>query len=202
MEEELQRWIKKTWETKGTRFNAGKRNSQHDKWSSIAIYLVSVYIILLNLSIFIIDVDSPLFTDANVNYTTICLSIIVLIISLVLNSRNYNLRSSKFHDCGRDITKVYDEVCLLKANINTLSNQDIIDISEKYNTIIQKYDLNHSTLDYLMFRSQYPKNYNVTYPKLYRLWILFRYFADTQLRYWLFILSPFLIYLILKIISA
>ena len=51
MEDEILRWHKKLWETKGSRFIAAKRFETHEKWSTITISIVSIYIISLNLAI-------------------------------------------------------------------------------------------------------------------------------------------------------
>lgn len=110
---------------------------------------------------------------------------------------SYKHLAHKFHDCGREITVVYDKVCLLRTNIGSISKTDIQEISAEYNSIIKNYDINHSNLDLLVFKKDYPKEFNIDYPFWFKIKVLTKYTYDTIGRYFIFILLPFLIYALL-----
>ncbi|MRX64683.1 SLATT domain-containing protein [Maribacter luteus] len=196
MENELKRWHKKLWETKGSRFIAAKRYEKHEKWSTITISLVSVYIICINLLIFVPN-RPRILSDINITLSTITLSIMVIVISIILNNMGYKHLSHRFHDCGREITIIYDKLCLMKIKSENVRAEDIEEISTEYNSVLRKYDINHSTLDYKVFQknniTEYPK---IKYSSLFQLWVFLRYQFDTLGRYLIFILIPIALYLI------
>ncbi|MHA7830600.1 MAG: SLATT domain-containing protein [Flagellimonas sp.] len=196
MKDEIERWHQKLWVTKGARFVAAKRYELHDKWSTITISLVSVYIIIINLLVLIPDRPCYL-SEELITFSTISLSILVIVISIIVNNMNYKHLAHKFHDCGREITVVYDKVCLLRTNIGSISKTDIQEISEEYNSIIKNYDINHSNLDLLVFKKDYPEEFNIDYPFWFKMKVLTKYSYDTIGRYFIFILLPFLIYALL-----
>jgi len=195
MEQEIRRWYKKLWETKGARFIAAKRFETHEKWSTITISIVSVYIICLNLSVLVPNRSKLLSTD-NITFSTICLSIFVIVISIILSSRNYKVMANKFHDCGREISEIYDKVCIWKNNPDLVIPEDIFELIKEYNLLLQKYDINHSRLDYEMFiRDNIAEYNNIKCPKCFILRINLKYFLDTIFRYLIFILIPLILYL-------
>ncbi|MFI2744258.1 SLATT domain-containing protein [Zhouia sp. PK063] len=196
MEKEISRWYKKLWETKGSRFIAAKRYERHEKWSTITISLVSIYIICINLLVFVPN-RPPILSDINITLSTISLSIIVIVVSVILNNMGYKHLSHRFHDCGREITIVYDKLCLLKAESEKARREDLEEITNEYNSILRKYDINHTTLDYEVFQKNNVKDYpHIKYPNLFRFWIYARYQFDTLGRYIIFILIPVVLYLI------
>jgi len=151
MEKELNRLYTNLWTTKGSRFIASKRFAKHNKLSNLTITIASVYILALNLIILIPD-SNKFLSEEHITYFTICSSILVLALSLVVNSRNYQSLSDKFHDCGREISEVYDTICLLRNS--TPSIQQIESIHSNYQAIIRKYDINQDQLDFDIFRSR------------------------------------------------
>ncbi|MCX2680267.1 SLATT domain-containing protein [Galbibacter sp. EGI 63066] len=196
MENELNRWYKKLWETKGSRFIAAKRYERHEKWSTITISLVSIYIICINLLVFVPN-RPPILSEINITLSTISLSILVIVISIILNNMSYKHLSHRFHDCGREITIVYDKLCLLKADSEKVRKEDLEEITNQYNSILRKYDINHTPLDYYVFQKNNIKEYsNITYPYLFQFWIFLRYQFDTLGRYVIFILIPIALYFI------
>jgi len=151
MENDIDRWYKKLWETKGSRFIAANRLELHEKWSTITINVVTVYIISLNLAIFLPSRHAIL-TSENITFSTICLSILVLVFSLILSSRNFKMRAERHHECGRRINEIYDKVCLWKSSNEKPTKDELLKITADYYTILDKYE-NHIRLDYLVFMS-------------------------------------------------
>lgn len=199
MKEELDRWYKRTWETKGVRFLASQRLKLHEKWSTITLALLSVYIIVLNLSRFLPNKTS-LLSSENITFSTISLSMLVLVTSLFISSRNYKIRSLKLHDCGREIGEVYDKICILINQGGSASEQEFEETRNKYYSVLNKYE-NHESLDFQHFIANNLTDYEgrIKHPNWYSFRIKVWYYWDTVIRYWIFILIPVIIYAWLKI---
>ncbi len=197
MENEILRWYKKLWETKGARFIAAKRFETHDKWSTITISIISVYIISLNLTV-LLPKRPQILSNENITFSTICLSILVIVVSTILSSRSYKVVANKFHDCGREITEIYDKVCLWKNNPKSVTEKNLEEIINEYNSLLKKYDINHSRLDYEIFiRDNISEYKNIHHPFVFKVKVSVKHFLDTVFRYWVFILTPIFIYLII-----
>lgn len=167
MEQEINRWYKILWETKGSRFVAANRLELHEKWSTISVSLFSVYIISLNLLVLIPEYKRlPLYSNLNITYSTICLSVFILAISLIITSMNFKLRADKFHECGRRIDDIYNKVCMWKNTENYPSNYELESISSGYLNILDKYE-NHTRIDYLVFKANNLTEYNIRHKCLF-----------------------------------
>lgn len=189
MKEEIERLYKNFWITKGSRFIAAKRLEHHDNLSNISITLASVYVIIMNLTIILPVNQQPLSNDL-ITYTTICLSILILVISLIVSSKNYKMRAKDYHDCGREIKKIYDIVTLWR-NSDIIPNQnEIKKIQNKYNNILDKYE-NHKTIDYEMFQSKNLSDFKLKYPRYFLVQTKILFYKN-YLLYIIIILSPLL----------
>ena len=190
MENEIDRWYKRLWETKGSRFNAAKRLELHDKWSTLTVSIISVYIISLNLMVLIPE-RSEILSEENIAFSTVCFSILVLVVSTILASRSYKLRASKFHDCGREINEIYDELCVWKSTNIKPNKDDLLHIGKKYYSILDKFE-NHGRIDYLTFQADNLKEYknSIKRPRVFYIMVKGEFYFNTILQYWIFILLP------------
>ncbi|WP_449389241.1 SLATT domain-containing protein [Chryseobacterium lineare] len=194
MEKEIERWYKKLWETKGSRFIAAKRFDRIDKYSNITIHIITAYLLCVNLLV-LIPKRSALLSNENISFFTICASIILLVISLIISSRKYGDTSHKFHSCAREINILYDKVCYWKNTSEKPKSEDIFELNEKYNNILINYDINHSKLDYSVFKCENYKEYFKAYPLLYLIKIYSLNFIVYYLLYLLAIIIPILIFI-------
>ena len=200
MENELNRLYKKLWETKGSRFIAANRMEKHAFYSHLTISALSVYIISLNLTV-IFENRPEFLSDSIITYSTICLSIFMLVISTIISSKKYSEKASKFHDCGKAVSELYDRLCLIRNSDKKVSEEEIIQIQEKYHSLINKFDLNHSTLDFRIFQSQNIGEYErKEHPKLFVIFVWFQSIVKTYLIYYLLLLIP--LYFLLKLIPS
>ncbi|WMN07799.1 SLATT domain-containing protein [Marivirga arenosa] len=197
MEQEVERWYNKLWETKGARFIAAHRLELHEKLSVIAISLISVYIISLNLLVlFPVSKRSELFNNLNITYSTICLSILILVVSLIISSRNYKLRAEKYHECGRQIMRLHDKICLWKNSNYSPSSDEIEQISSEYLNVLDKYE-NHKRIDFLTFQANNLLHYkDISCKKLFWLKVKSLYFVQIIGIYLLPIFSPLILLII------
>lgn len=196
MKEELNRWYKKLWETKGSRFIAAKRYDRLDRYSTISIHIISAYILCVNLMVLIPNRPSILSND-NLNFFSICASIILLVVSLHIPSRRYNEISHKFHSCAREINILYDKVCFWKNNPNLVTQNEILQLISDYNQILKNYDLNHSKLDFQIFKIENHSEYYKVYPYLRSLKIYSLNFFTYYSLYFFALLLPILVFIIL-----
>lgn len=196
MEKEINRWYKKLWETKGNRFIASKRYERIDRFSSITIYIVTAYILCVNLLILLPQRPKSLSND-NLSFFSICASIIILVISIYIPSRRYNDIAIKFHSCAREINILYDKVCLWKVDISSIRDSDIMQLIEDYNHILKVYDINHSKLDYSIFKCENSSEYKLKCLFFYKIKIYFFNFMNYYFIYVCAIVLPIVILILL-----
>lgn len=191
MEEEFNRLDNKIWKTMGSRFISSKRFETLDKLSNITTNLAAVYILCINLLILIPQKNRNI-SDVNITFFTICASIFILALSLFLQTRKYNELSHNFHLCARELNALYDKLMFLK-NRKDYDESKLLTINDEYNKILINYNLNHSKLDFDMFKLQHKnvfryKYYNFELIKVYIINFITYYFL-----YSLAILSGILI---------
>lgn len=149
MHELLTNLTTKIWTTRGCRFIAAKRYEMHDRYSAIVIAALSVFTIGINLIPFF-------YTEYNrsnrIGLCTIILSMILLSVSQYIYARDYKVKSLRHHACARELSNLLDNGELLKERVN-LREEDIIAISEKYNSLLDQYE-NHKDIDLNNFYAQ------------------------------------------------
>jgi hypothetical protein len=194
MEKTIKRWYRKVWITRGSRFNAHSRLEYHADLSNLSISILTVYIIALNLFPQISFLKTR-FKSEDTGYITIILSVLILSISQYVSSKEYKLKAVKFHNCGKELSEIYEELSLYNDDPNKATFNDIKSISDRYHSIIDKYDENHSKLDQQIFIcdniNEFPLIKN---PTAFILKITFFSFCKGQLIYWSFILLPPMIF--------
>lgn len=196
MKEELDRWYKKLWETKGSRFIAAKRFDRLDRYSTISIHIISAYLLCVNLMVLLPNRPSILSND-NLTFFSICASIILLVISLHIPSRRYSEISHKFHSCAREINVLYDKVCFWKNNPSLASQPEILQLIEDYNQILSRYDLNHSKLDFQLFKIENFSEYYKAYPFFRTIKIYCQNFLAYYSLYFCALVMPILVFVFL-----
>jgi len=143
----------KIWSTKGARFKADKRLKTKAKLSTISLAIISAYLIIASLiSVYNLGNEN----NGNImSYVITALSILLLVVSLFENSQEYKLNARIFHDCGLELSELYNELRIfktLKKNPTDYeTNRFIENLSEKYQTVLRNYH-NHSPIDYDMFQ--------------------------------------------------
>lgn len=190
--EDLESWI---WKTKSVRFYSHERCLSQNKWSNISIGMMSAYIIIINLiTNYDINIGGSISSN-HVSFITTAFSILILVFSQLENSNDFKLRAEKFHDCSRELAKIYRKIKELK---NTNNSEEELRIQSnkltiQYNRILEKYE-NHKEIDYLYFTSNYPNDFQMSCFR--RASIKFQYYFNFYFIYHLLILSPLFIFLI------
>ena len=143
----------KIWSTKGARFNADKRLKKKASVSNICLAILSAYLVIASLiSVFGISKGQ---NEHIVSYIITALSIILLVVSQFENSQDYKLNARIFHDCGLELSKLYNELRIFKTLKKSPSDYETYsfskNLSEKYQVVLKNYQ-NHSPIDYNMFK--------------------------------------------------
>lgn len=196
MEKEIERWYKKLWETKGSRFIAAKRYDRIDRYSNITVHIITAYLLCVNLLV-LLPKRPTILSNENISFFSICSSIILLVISLHISSRKYSEISHKFHSCAREINVLYDKVCYWKNNVEKSSKEDIKKLIEEYNLILKNYDINHSKLDYSIFKCENYKEFFKSYPYSLVVRIYTFNFIAYYLLYLASVILPIIIFILL-----
>jgi hypothetical protein len=144
----------KIWSTKGARFEAGKRLTKTSKMSNISFSIMSAYLIIAGL-LAVYNIEN---NDENlnlINYYVTALSIIQLVLAQYENSQDYKLKAKSFHDCGLELSILYNRLRTFKTlNINAsefLTLNFCENLSNEYQLILSRYE-NHSPIDYDNFK--------------------------------------------------
>ena len=144
----------KIWSTKGARFEADKRLNTISKMSNISFSILSAYLIIAGL-LAVYNIQN---INANlnlINYYVTALSIIQLVVGQFENSQDYKLKAKNFHDCGLELSILYNKLRIFKTLNTQASDYTILNfcqsLSEQYQEILNKYE-NHQQIDYNNFK--------------------------------------------------
>jgi len=198
MNEQVKRWYKKVWMTRGARFNAFRRYEKLHSISNLSISLLTAYVIILNLFVYI-DTDNKVLSDNNITILTIVFSTITLVIGLEISSRNYKTKAIRFHDCGIELANIYNQLSK-HFDSNSEVTQDVFDnLIEEYNSIIAKYAFNHSEDDLIKFKIQNESEFEGDgIDFFFKAWFRLKVFFKSELIYYvMMILPPVLLMMIL-----
>ncbi|CEN35310.1 SLATT domain-containing protein [Capnocytophaga cynodegmi] len=142
----------KIWKTRGSRFIAHKRLERLNELSNYSIAINSIYVIVLSiLSLEQFRNLSKL--DANhLSLITFFLSILILVISLIENSKDYKIKAESHHRCGKKLSRIYEKLIQIKDKSNDPSIfAKIEELATEYQNIIDEFPYNHSPIDYKKF---------------------------------------------------
>jgi len=189
----------KIWKTKGARFIAHRRLEQINQLSVWAIALNSVYVIITSLLSISPFSNYSKIAPEYLSLITIFFSLIIIVLSLIENSKNYKAKAESLHQCGKDLNKLYERLSQLLENNEQNSDitNEIEKLGEKYQVVIDKYPENHLSIDYDLFVASHKDLYD---NKFLAFLIRAKIWVYVRLPYYLAILIPFI--LIISIIKC
>jgi hypothetical protein len=183
----------KIWKTKGARFNAHQRLQNRHTWSITSISFLSVYVIILTLLVNISFITLSSTQNSIASFSAMVLSLFILVLSLMETSKSYEAKSREFHECGRQLSGIYDRLMISMAAWN--SNQgnaniqkELFDIANEYNNILDKCHENHDIIDFELFKVEHNQDFNLGI--IDRITIRFKAFCSKSLTCILFVLLP------------
>lgn len=186
----------KLWKTKGARFLAHKRLESLNRYSTYSISLNSIYVIILSLLSLQQFQYLSNFTSDHLSLLTLFLSVLIIVTSIIENSKNYSVNAELHHQCGKELNMIYEKLIQIKNNYDSNSDdkEEINKLGIKYQEIIDKYSVNHSTLDYQKFlvSNKIDEYKDSRCPKIYIIWIEIRTY------FWVFLsaIAPLLFILV------
>ena len=179
----------KLWTTKGARFAASHRNKIQNELSSKTLGYLSAYLTIVSLlAVYKIPFD-PI-GENYLNFTLTALSILILIFSQFEAAKEFSIKSERFHQCSLEIGELYNELRIAKTFPN-LSEENrfhwVIEISKKYDKVLQKYD-NHNSIDFDYFKTSKAPYFKLTTTLIY--YIKLKHYFFVRFKYHLFIYGP------------
>jgi len=170
MDDAADHLVKALKETAGSRFIAAKRLEEHDKRLTRLTAFTSAYIIALTILPYFIKL-SPQVADVS-NLITVAFALVILVASLLQYSSGDMVSAEQHHRSALEI----NEIRRLLLAQQTLTQDVLVDFTNRYNAVLQKYSVNHDDLDYRRFQLERSNEY----PWLTvgaKLWIATRLFA-------------------------
>lgn len=168
----------KIWKTKGARFLAHKRLEALNRYSTYSISLNSIYVIILSLLSLNQFQYLSNYSSDKLSLITLFLSILIIVTSIIENSKNYAFNAELQHKCGKELNLIYEKLIQIKDNYDTnpIDKATIHNLGIEYQNLIDKYSVNHSTLDYLKFiaSNRLEKYEKIKCPSIYIAWFEIR----------------------------
>lgn len=166
----------KLWKTKGTRFIAHKRLEHVNQLSNWAVALNSVYVIIASLLSLSPFSEFSKLTPEYLSLFTIFLSLIIIVLSLIENSKNYKAKADSLHQCGKDLNKLYERLSQIKDSYEESAlRMEIEQIGADYQNVIDKYPDNHLSIDYDLFvasNKELTKDWYQSFPTKAKIWLM------------------------------
>jgi len=155
--------------TSKNRFNASKRLADHNQAALVTITLMSLGLIAIPL-IKEFELGAH-FGTRYVDFFQLFLAIVVLVISVSINSANFGRRSEKLHDCGLELSNLARKIY---GFVNDGGSREIYnDFVNAYYEILNRYE-NHKSIDFRITQIDFPDQYSVNKWTRAMTWVLYK----------------------------
>ena len=145
MNEMLNKMAERCWKTAIARFESARRMKRCHNASTLCIAMVSLEIIVINLLIFIKQLE---LNEVIITITTVGLSMFVLVLSLIVSHLKYEKREEQYHECGLELSNLERDIKIYLTCGTEISHETLKYYNDQYNSILQKWNLNHSDTDF------------------------------------------------------
>ena len=145
MKDQLNKIADRCWKTAVARFESARRMKRCHNASTLCIAMLSLEIIVINLLIFIKSLE---LNDVVITITTVCLSMFVLVLSLIISHLKYEKREEQYHECGLELSNLETDIKIYLACGKEISHETLKYYNDQYNAILRKWNLNHSDIDF------------------------------------------------------
>jgi len=189
----------KLWSTKGARFAGSHRTETLQRLSGQCVGYLSAYLIIVGLvKVYGLSFWLITLSDAEVNFASVSLSVMILLFSQLESAENFVLKSHRFHDCALDIAELYNQLRYAKTyeNENPEKRKILRDISDKYDKILKRYE-NHKSIDYECFQLTKSGYFRLSTGS--RLWINIKCYFQIRLKYHLLMYGPLILFLLVNL---
>lgn len=142
--------------TAGSRFNASKRLAHVDKRLTALTAFTSALVIASTVLPKFIELPK---TGQNwLELTTIALSVLLLASSVLQYASNHAVHSEIMNRSALDLQELKRE---LQFRDEDLQRDQFLEISKRYNQILQKYSLNHDDVDFWRYQLDYSTEFKL-----------------------------------------
>lgn len=156
-EERAKEQLRRMRATAACRFIAAERLRGRDRRNAMLTAIASSFVLFLTVIPLIYHI-TPL-VNSGLTALSFFTSILIIAFSLVQYSNNDAANSEQFHRSGLEI----NEVCRrFEFGIENSGLKETSEVAESYNSILQKYSINHETSDFDIYRSQRRELYNLS----------------------------------------
>lgn len=160
---------RRTHITAKSRFNASKRLADHNHVALVTITLMSLGLIAIPL-IEVFELGNH-FENKYVDFFQLFLAIVVLVISVAINSANFGRRSEKLHDCGLELSNLARKIYGFVKDEGTKEIYN--DLANAYFEILNRYE-NHKSIDFRITQIDFPDQYAVNLWTQAMTWVLYK----------------------------
>ncbi|ADB36690.1 SLATT domain-containing protein [Spirosoma linguale] len=167
MKESFELLYKKAFATRNARLEAYRRNLRLQSLSTYSVSGISALTIALSLYLSVAPNDN--LKDLFGLIGSIA-SLFILIISLVDGSKDYSLKAYLFHKCALELSPLCLRIQKI-LNQNDFNNDDFDVIEKNYDEILNKYELNHTQVDYELSTWKYRKEFHNKVPSYFAFFI-------------------------------
>lgn len=143
---------RRIWRTRGARLAAYTRLKRQAWWSNFAISLLSVYSIALSVAPLYSDLKSAL--PEALGFVSVMISIFLIVLAQSEGAKNHMFIAEMMHKCALQLGRLSDEY-IVALRSNSLTNEDRLRFTNKYNDILESAQFNHEEIDFDLFRAQH-----------------------------------------------
>ncbi len=173
------------WKTKGARFNKSRRYKNNNKLSSASIAILTLCVFAITLAEYM-----GLFAVGDHGskvaiFTSMVLSIFILILSLLESCRSYEVKAERLYNCANDLTVLYNRLRQIVKSSDPDKDASVANINDEYDNILQKYPENHDPKDYQLLQAEHYKEFDLNWFESQLIKIKYCFSS-----YWLYFLLP------------
>jgi hypothetical protein len=151
---QFEKLVKDMKATAGSRFNAANYLEKHDRNLTILIAMTSCYLVGMTIIPYFLKLPTKVAAELNL-FTVIC-SIVILVSAILQNSQRNAVNAEQHHRSALEINELRRT---LEVRGNSISTNDLEEFTSKYAAVLQKYSINHATLDYQKYLAENPEKF-------------------------------------------
>lgn len=142
--------------TAGARFIAAERLKGRDRRSALLIALASSLVLSFTIVPYLFHPST--FVQSGLTALSFLASLLTISFSLIQYSTNDAANAEQFHRCALEINELYR---LNEGIASYMTLADVRSLAVSYNTVLQKYSVNHDQADHNAYRVSRPDQYRV-----------------------------------------
>nr|WP_275405834.1 SLATT domain-containing protein [Desulfovibrio sp. JC022] len=186
------------WKTMKSRFTAAERTKRKHKALVFTISFLSIAQVIVAIGS-LCGVDFPCIASSKVEFLTITVSIIILVIAnqdslgVLLN------QSASYHRCANRLHEILGRINV-ELESETVSKEAYLGFTKEYSEVLEFYDLNHDMNDFLKMASERSKVLEMSRFKKFR--VCCKYYLSIYGMAFLYCAIPFILSYFVSIHSA